>query len=165
MSRIAFRPAFPLCKPSLSRITTSPALRVGTQGMFDIGAKALAVDRAVEQAGRVDAVGAQSGEEGRGLPVAVRDLVDEALSLRGPAAETGHVGFRPGLVDKDEPSGVDAPLIGSPSRAVPAYVRPVLFARDERLFLSVTPIRRKNRLLIEVSALTPGLSGILCAGP
>ena len=27
--------------------------------------------------------------------------------------------------------------------------------RDERLFLSVTPIRRRNRLIIEVSALTP----------
>jgi len=36
-----------------------------------------------------------------------------------------------------------------------ADVRSVLFARDERLFLSVTPIRRKNRLIIEVSALTP----------
>jgi hypothetical protein len=38
---------------------------------------------------------------------------------------------------------------------MPADVRPVLFAGNERLFLSVTPIRRKNRLIIEVSALTP----------
>jgi hypothetical protein len=34
-------------------------------------------------------------------------------------------------------------------------VRAILFARDEGLFLTVTPIRRKNRLIIEVSALTP----------
>ena len=94
-------------------------------------------------------------EEGRGLPVAVRDLVDEALSLRRPAVEAGHVGFGPGLVDKDEAGGIDAALIGSPARPMPAYVGSVSFARDERLSLSVTPIRRKNRLIIEVSALTP----------
>jgi len=45
------------------------------------------------------------------------------------------------------------------------YVRTILLARDKRLFLSVTPMRRKKRLIIAVSARTPGLSGILCAGP
>ena len=154
-SRIAWRTALPLCEPRLSRITTSPFLSVGARNCSTLGAKALAVDGAVEQAGRVDAVGAQGGEEGRGLPAAVRDLVDEALALRGPAVEAGHVGFGPSLVDEDETGGIDAALIGSPARPMPADVRPVLFARDERLFLRVTPIRRKNRLIIEVSALTP----------
>ena len=87
--------------------------------------------------------------------MAVRDLVDEALAARRPSVEPGQVRFGPGLVDEDEAGGVDAALIGSPARPMSAYVRPVLFARDERLFLSVTPIRRKNRLIIEVSALTP----------
>jgi hypothetical protein len=36
-----------------------------------------------------------------------------------------------------------------------AYVRAILLPRDEGLFLNVTPIRRKKRLIIEVSALTP----------
>ena len=45
------------------------------QKLLDIGAKALAVDRTVEHAGRLDAVVAQRGEEGRGLPFALRDLV------------------------------------------------------------------------------------------
>jgi hypothetical protein len=35
----------------------------------------------VEQAGRVDAVVGQGVEESRGLPLALRDLVDEALPL------------------------------------------------------------------------------------
>ena len=48
--------------------------------LFDIGVEALAVDGPVEQAGRVDAVVAQGGEESRGLPLALQDLVDEALS-------------------------------------------------------------------------------------
>jgi len=36
-----------------------------------------------------------------------------------------------------------------------ADVRAILLARDEGLFLTVTPILRKKRLIIEVSALTP----------
>jgi hypothetical protein len=49
--------------------------------LFDIGVEALAVDGPVEQAGRFDAVVAQGGEESRGLPLALRDLVDQALLL------------------------------------------------------------------------------------
>jgi hypothetical protein len=51
--------------------------------------EALAVDGPVEQAGRVDAVVAQGGEESRSLPLALRDLVDEALSSWRPAAKAG----------------------------------------------------------------------------
>ena len=40
---------------------------------------------------------------------------------------------------------------------MPAYVGTILLARDEGLFLNVTPILRKKRLIIEVSALTPRL--------
>ena len=123
--------------------------------MIDIGAEALAVDGAVKQAWRIDAVVAQRGEERRGLPLAVRDLVDEALSLRRPAAKPGHVGLRPGLVDEDQTPGIDKPLIGAPARAMAAYVRAIPLARDEGLFLNVTPILRKKRLIIEVSALIP----------
>ena len=36
-----------------------------------------------------------------------------------------------------------------------SYVRAILLLRDEGLFLNITPIRRKKRLIIEVSALTP----------
>jgi hypothetical protein len=35
------------------------------------------------------------------------------------------------------------------------YVRTILLASDKRLFLSVTPMRRKKRLIIAVSARTP----------
>jgi hypothetical protein len=102
--------------------------------LFDIGVEALAVDGPVEQAGRVDAVVAQGGEESRGLPAAVRNLVDEAHSLRRPAAQVGHVGLRPGLVDEDQSPGIDEALIGSPSFAVAADVRAILLTCDEGLF-------------------------------
>ena len=91
--------------------------------------------------------------------VAVFHLPCGTLSTRrspfGARRADGHVGLRPGLVDEDQPSGVDEPLIGSPSFAVATDVRAILLARDEGLFLNVTPIRRKKRLIIEVSALTP----------
>jgi hypothetical protein len=45
------------------------ALEGGDEELLDVSAKPLAVDGAVEHAGRVDAVVAQRGQEGRGLPV------------------------------------------------------------------------------------------------
>ena len=135
-------------------MTTSPGSG-SARGIDDIGAKALAVDRTVEQARRRDVVFAQGGEESRGLPLALCELVDEALSLRHPAAKPGQVGLRPGLIDEDRTPGIDEPLIGAPARAMAADVRAILLARDEGLFLNVTPILRKKRLIIEVSALTP----------
>ena len=69
--------------------------------------------------------------------------------------EAGHVGLGPGLVDEDEPRRIDAPLMASPAQSMALHVRAVLLARDEGLFLSVTPRRRKKRLISEVSALTP----------
>ena len=84
----------------------------------------------------------------------MRNLVDEALSRRRPAALAGNVGLCPGLVDEDQSPGIDEALIGSPSFAVAVDVWAILLARDQGLFLTVTPIRRKKRLIIEVSALT-----------
>jgi hypothetical protein len=115
--------------------------------------EARAIDEPVEQAGRFDAVIAERGEESRGLPAAMWDLVDEALSPWRPAAQAGHIGLRPGFIDEDQPPGIDEPLIGSPSFAVATYVRAILLACDKGLFLTVTPIRRKKRLIIEVSVL------------
>jgi len=130
-------------------------LEGGREELFDIGAKALAVDGAIEKAGGVNPIPAKSGEECRRLPAALWDLVDEALSLRGPAAKPCHVGLRPSLIDEHQTPGVDEPLIGAPARAVTVYVPAILLARDKGLFLNVTPILRKKRLIIEVSALTP----------
>ena len=138
------------------------ALEGRDEELFDIGEKPLAVDGAVEQAGRFDAVVAQRSQEGRGFPVAVRDLGDEPAAARRPAVgascwswsracprESG------GFVDEHQTRRIDALLMASPAHAMAFDVRPILLARDQRLFLSVTPIRRKNRLIIDVSALTP----------
>ena len=101
--------------------------------LFDIGVEALAVDGPIEQAGRVDAVVAQGGEESCGLPAAVRNLVDEALSLRRLAARVVDVGLRPGFIDEHQAPGIDEALIGSPSFAVAADVWAIC-SRATRVF-------------------------------
>jgi hypothetical protein len=123
--------------------------------LIDIGAETLAVDGSVKQAGRVDAVVAQGGEERRGLPLALRDLVDEARSPWRPAAKPCRVGLRPGLIDEDQTPGINVPLVGAPSACDGGLCPgdPVHARRGS--FLTVTPILRKKRLIIEVSALTP----------
>jgi hypothetical protein len=63
--------------------------------LFDIGVEAFAVDRTVEQAGRFDAVVAQRGEESRGLPAAMRNLVDEGALPSAPSRAGGSVGLGP----------------------------------------------------------------------
>jgi hypothetical protein len=125
------------------------------QELRDVGEEALAVDRAVEETRRLDAIAPQSGQERRGFPMSVRDLVDQSAPARRPAVKAGHVGLGPGLVDEDEPRRIDELLILAPSDPVALYVRTVLLAGDERLFLGVKPMRRRNRLINEVSALTP----------
>ena len=87
--------------------------------------------------------------------MAVRNLGDQPMSARRPTVKAGHVGFGPGLVDEDQPRGINLLLTASPADAMALYVRTILLLRDERLFLSVPPRRRKKRLIIEVSAFTP----------
>ena len=109
--------------------------------------EALAVDGPIEQAGRVDARSLRrAARKVAGLPAAVRNLVDEALFLQRPAAQAGHVGLRPGFIDGTPGAcrTADEALIGSPPFAVAADVWAILLARDEGLFLNVTPIRRKE---------------------
>jgi hypothetical protein len=74
---------------------------------------------------------AQGGEESRGLPLALRDLLDEPLSPRCPAAQAGPIVLRPGFIDEDEAPGIDDSLIGAPARAMAANVRAILLALDE----------------------------------
>jgi len=78
--------------------------------LLDIGAEALPVDRAIEDARSGEAVVAQCAEEGQGAPMAVWCEAAQALALRPPAAQRGHAGLDPGLVDEDEALRIKAGL-------------------------------------------------------
>lgn len=127
----------------------------GHEELLYIGQKARAIDRSVEQARRGDTVVTQGGQEGGSLPMAVRDLGNKPLAARRPAMGAGHVGLGPGLVDEHQPGRIDTVLVFAPLGAAALYVRAVLLGGVERLFFTVMPMRRKNRLIMPVSAFTP----------
>src|SRR5262249_34303303 len=103
--------------------------------LVDIEAEALAIDRALDQPGRLDAIVAQGGNEGHGRPATVRHLGWQALAERAPAAQRRHVGLGPGLVDEDQAGRIDTILIGHPLPTATRYIGTISFAGDQRLFL------------------------------
>lgn len=109
-------------------------LEGGDQEALDVGEELLAVDRPVEEAGRVDAAEPEGGDEGECSPAAMRGLADQPLAARPPAAERRHVGLGPGLVDEYQPPRVDAGLPGPPSRPAAGDVGPVLFTGERGFF-------------------------------
>ena len=98
------------------------------QEVLDVGQERAAIDRAIEHAGRVDAVGAQRRKKGERSPAAVRHLRPQSLAARCAAVGARHIGFRRGLVDEDQPSRIKPALILLPPRAPPGDRRPVLLA-------------------------------------
>ena len=67
----------------------------GHQELLDIGAKAGAVDRPIDNTGRSDAVMAQCRQKGQRPPAAVRHLGDQASTAAAAPAPAGHVGLGP----------------------------------------------------------------------
>ena len=110
----------------------------GLQGrdedLLDVGSKAVAVDWAIENPWSVDPVVAQRGQEGRGLPVAVRDLGREPHAAGCPAPQRRHVGLGPGLVDEDQALRLDPALILCPLRPPVGDVGTIAFDGDHAFF-------------------------------
>ena len=63
--------------------------------------------RSFEQPRRIDPIVAQRRQQGGGLPMAVRDLGDQAATARGPASQRRHVGLGPALVDEHQAGSMD----------------------------------------------------------
>ena len=104
------------------------------ENLLDIGEEAFAVDRPVDDAGCVDAVAAQGGEEGQRPPAAMRHLGDQPLAAGRPAVAARHVGLGPGLVDEDQARRIKPALILLPLRPPPCDVGPVLLAGVQAFF-------------------------------
>jgi hypothetical protein len=106
----------------------------GDEELVDIGSKACAVDRPVDDAGRLDPVAAQGRQKGQRTPTTVRHLGHQAgAAPRAPAA-AGHVGLGPSLVDEDQASRIKSVLILLPLAAAARDVRPVLLAGVQAFF-------------------------------
>lgn len=94
------------------------------------------VDSTINDQRGEESIRAQCAEKGRGLPVAVRHVFDEALANRAPTVEPRHVGFDPGFVEEDESVRINAELLHRLKFPPLSYdIGPLLFRRDLRFFL------------------------------
>lgn len=80
------------------------------QLLFDIGAKAFAVDRTIENAWGCELVAAERTEECQRPPMAVWCKASQAATFGSPTAERRHVGLDPGLIDKDQTRWIETGL-------------------------------------------------------
>lgn len=106
----------------------------GSEALFGVGCEDLSVHRTVDDHGREHLVSSDGGDQGRGLPAAVRDLGDEPLAARRAAMGPRHVGLDPGLVDEDQLVGRQLRLPLAQPLASLRDVRPVLLGGVQGFF-------------------------------
>jgi hypothetical protein len=106
----------------------------GDEELLDVSAETDAVDRPIDDAGRVDPVAAQGRQEGQCASATVRHLGDQARAAQRAPAAAGHVGLGPGLVDEDQAPWVKPALILLPPQPPQGDVGPVLLAGVQAFF-------------------------------
>jgi hypothetical protein len=105
------------------------------QNLLDVELEGLAIDRPIDEPGSSDAIVAQGGQEGHGLPMTMWHLGFDPLAARRPAPQRCHVGFGPGLVNEHQAGGIDPfPILG-PLGTAAGNVGAVLLGGNQRLFL------------------------------
>ena len=107
-----------------------------------VGGERLAVHRPVDDHGRGQAFEAQRRDDRRRLPVAMGDGGPAALAPRAASAQAGHLGRRPGFVEKHQLLGIQLGLQIKPCLAARLHILALLLAGVRGLFLYVTPRRR-----------------------
>ncbi len=123
--------------------------------LLDVGTEALAVDWAFEDAWCRQPVAAQRTEEGQSAPVAEGCEAAQVLAFRSPAPERRHIGLNPGLVDKGQPLRVKTSLPQSPSLPPTGDVGACLLKTEQRIFLNLSPSRRRNNHTALCETFTP----------
>ncbi len=104
------------------------------QTLFDIGQKAGAVERAIEDTRSGNPVVAQRGHEGQRVPVPVRAGRAQPLASGTAAMRAGHVGLGPGLIQEHKPARIKLALPALPPAAAAHDVRAVLLGGHQTFF-------------------------------
>lgn len=101
--------------------------QLGDKHLLDIGAKAFAVHRPIEDAWRDEPLRGYAGKKCRDFPMAVRRIAKRTLAHIGPGPAARHSRRGPCFVEKDEPPG-QFRLSLFPCRARLGHVGPLLLA-------------------------------------
>lgn len=104
------------------------------QLLFDIGAKALAVDRSVEDTGCSQPILPQGPGECQRAPMAVRRKRSQTLAFWSPPPDGCHIGLDPGLIDEDQSVGIEVRLQGFPSLSSASNISTSLLKGEQRFF-------------------------------
>ena len=104
------------------------------QLLLDVSEEHLPVHRTVNDGGGSEAAQPQRADEGRRLPVAVRDSVDDALAAKGPAVQPSELGMGPAFIEKRQPPHVEMRLPEPPSLAAVGDVGAQLLSRMDNFF-------------------------------
>lgn len=111
-------------------------LEFGTENLLEVGREDVGVDRPFDQERSLDALSTQGGDEGGGLPVAMRNGPDTALAGRTASIESSHPCVESGFIDEDQTLAVPLGLVGSPSGSGQFHIRPILLGGARRFFYS-----------------------------
>lgn len=109
-------------------------LERGDQELLDIGKEADAIDRAIEDGGRIDPIMPQRGQKGERLPVTVWNLGAQPLAPAAAAMSSGHVSLGPGFIDEDETARIKPTLIAYPACPPTRDIAPILLAGQNAFF-------------------------------
>ena len=110
-------------------------LQGGRQNLFDIGHKARAIDRPIQDRRSGEVVGAQDGNEGGRFPVSVGDFSDEARPAPTPAIAAGQIRPHGRLIQEDQVVPIEGGRLGVPALAGRSDIRPILFCGVQDFFL------------------------------
>ena len=83
--------------------------------LFDVGEEQLAIDRAVEQARRDDAIAPQASDEGGCHPMPEWHAADHPLAAWRRAIAARHICRHPAFIDEDQLAGIECRLSVAPS--------------------------------------------------
>src|SRR5450755_114691 len=102
--------------------------------MLDIGPEHLAGGGALDGHGSGDTIAANRRNHRRGAPMTERRVIVDPLAFGRAAAQPGHVGLGPGLVDEDQPAAVPLTLDRAPPLTTGFDVGALLLAGVQRFF-------------------------------
>ena len=104
------------------------------KNVLDVDGEHIAVDGAVDNPWRIDAVMAESGDEGQRLPMAMGDMGFQPMPPWSPSTQRRHVCLDPRLIEEDKALGINLVLVRFPARPFAGDIRTRLFRRQHGFF-------------------------------